>query len=106
MFKLSKLPLELLYIICEYLDTDDLLVLARLNKWYNYHLAMLLSERIDPKDADMKEVPINKERNTTYNIYTNEDRLRYFFYLHKKLLKPAEAAKLANVNPETARKWK
>ncbi|KAG1568890.1 hypothetical protein G6F50_006877 [Rhizopus delemar] len=67
---------------------------------------MLLSERIDPKDADMKEIPINKERNTTYDIYTNEDRLRYFFYLHEKLLKPAEAAKLANVNPETARKWK
>ncbi|CAO3678991.1 unnamed protein product [Rhizopus microsporus] len=39
-------------------------------------------------------------------FYTNEDRLRYFFFLHEKLMKPAEAAKLANVNPETARKWK
>ncbi|KAI8637730.1 hypothetical protein BD408DRAFT_45696 [Parasitella parasitica] len=65
MLKLSKLSLELLYIICEYLDTDDLLVLARLKRWYNYHLAILLSERIDPKDADMKEVPINKKRNAT-----------------------------------------
>ncbi|KAI9279886.1 hypothetical protein BY458DRAFT_553659 [Sporodiniella umbellata] len=66
---------------------------------------MSLSERIHPKDADMKEVPVNKERNTTYG-YASEDLLRFFFYLYKKLLKPAEAAKLVNVNLETARKWK
>ena len=46
MYKLSNLPLELIYIICDYLDTEDLLVLARLNNWYGYHLSMLLSERI------------------------------------------------------------
>lgn len=85
------------------MDTDALLVLAKLNRWCNHHLTTLLSsERIDPKDADMKEVPINKEINMTYDIYTNEDRLRQFFYLHKKLLKPVEAAKPANVNPKTA----
>jgi hypothetical protein len=53
----------------------------------------VIVENEEPKDVDMKEVPINKERNTTYNIYTNEDRLRYFFYLHEKLMKPADAAK-------------
>lgn len=47
MFKLSELPLELLYIICEHLDTEDLLVLARLNRWYSYHLAKSIGERID-----------------------------------------------------------
>jgi hypothetical protein len=47
MFRLSRLPIELLYIIGAYLDTDDLLVLARLNNWYGYHMSSLLSERID-----------------------------------------------------------
>ncbi|KAL7311756.1 hypothetical protein PS15m_009478 [Mucor circinelloides] len=38
--------------------------------------------------------------------YTDEDRRRYFYFIHEHLLKPSEAARLANVNPETARKWK
>lgn len=54
----------------------------------------------------MQEAAFKKKRNSTCNIYTNEDRLRYFFFLHEKLMKPAETVKLANVNPETARKWK
>ena len=29
-----------------------------------------------------------------------------FFFIQEKLMKPAEAAKLTNVNYETARKWK
>lgn len=66
----------------------------------------VIVENEEPKDTDMQEAPVKKERSSTYNIYTNEDRLRYFFFLHEKLMKPAEAAKLANVNPETARKWK
>ena len=61
-------------------------------------------ENKEPKDTDMQEAPVKKESSSTYNIYTNEDRLRYSFFLHEKLMKPAEAAKLANVNPETARK--
>ncbi|KAI8645490.1 hypothetical protein BD408DRAFT_338536, partial [Parasitella parasitica] len=47
-----------------------------------------------------------KERSSACNIYTNEDRLRYFFFLHEKLIKPTGAAKLANINPEAARMWK
>lgn len=54
----------------------------------------------------MQEAPAKKERLSSYNTYTNEDRLRYFFFIQEKLMKPAEAAKLANVNPEAARKWK
>jgi transposase-like protein len=54
----------------------------------------------------MQEAPAKKERLSVYNTYTNEDRLRYFFFIQEKLMKPAEAARLANVNPETARKWK
>lgn len=50
----------------------------------------------------MQEAPVKKERSSTYNIYTNKDSLWYFFFLHEKLTNPAEA----NVNPETARKWK
>lgn len=66
----------------------------------------VIVEHEEPKDADMKEAPTAKERSTAYNVYTDEDRIRYFFFLHEKLMKHSEAAKLANVNPETARKWK
>lgn len=60
----------------------------------------------EPKDTDMQEAPPKKERISTYNTYTDEDRRRYFYFIHERLLKPSEAARLANVNPETARKWK
>lgn len=58
------------------------------------------------KDTEMTEKPIEKERNLVYNIYTVEERQRYFYYLQQRLMKPTEAAKAGNVNPETARKWK
>ncbi|KAG1626021.1 hypothetical protein G6F44_012543 [Rhizopus delemar] len=81
--------------------------LANLTNLHKYiKNKQVIVENEEPKDVDMKEIPVNKERSTTYNTYTNEDRLRYFFFLHEKLMKPADAAKLANVNPETARKWK
>ncbi len=54
----------------------------------------------------MKEAPSKKERATQYNIYTDEDRRRYFYFMSEKLMKPKEAAKAANVNHDTARKWK
>ncbi|KAI8874876.1 hypothetical protein K501DRAFT_164231, partial [Backusella circina FSU 941] len=41
-----------------------------------------------------------------YNVYTLEDRKRYFYFLKEKLMKPKEAASAANVNYDTARKWK
>lgn len=61
---------------------------------------------IDPvKDTDMSEAPVKKERATIYNTYSDEDRIRYFYFIQQKLMKPSEAAKAANVNYETARKW-
>ncbi|KAL0091352.1 Homeodomain-like DNA binding domain-containing transcription factor [Phycomyces blakesleeanus] len=38
--------------------------------------------------------------------YRNEDRQRYPYYTQQKLMKPTEAANVANVNLETGRKWK
>ncbi|KAI9330548.1 hypothetical protein BD770DRAFT_432631 [Pilaira anomala] len=66
----------------------------------------VLTETEAIKDIDMEEVPAKKERATVYNQYSNEDRLRYFYFLHEKLMKPCDAAKAANINYETARKWK
>ncbi|KAI9349919.1 hypothetical protein BD770DRAFT_326751, partial [Pilaira anomala] len=58
------------------------------------------------KDIDMEEAPAKKERATVYNQYSNEDRLKYFYFQHEKLMKPCDAAKAANISYETARKWK
>ncbi|KAL0074858.1 hypothetical protein F4703DRAFT_1723095, partial [Phycomyces blakesleeanus] len=41
-----------------------------------------------------------------YNVYTFEDRKRYFYFLKEKLMKPRQAAIAANVNYDTALKWK
>ncbi|KAI8360707.1 hypothetical protein EDC96DRAFT_414130, partial [Choanephora cucurbitarum] len=54
----------------------------------------------------MEEVTAKKERSRQHNVYALEDRKRYFYYLKKKLMKPREAAQAANVNYDTARKWK
>ncbi|KAI8890715.1 hypothetical protein K501DRAFT_308819 [Backusella circina FSU 941] len=54
----------------------------------------------------MTEAAPKKERTSAYNIYSDEDRRRYFYFIQQKLMKPSEAAKAANVNYETARKWK
>ncbi|KAL7334684.1 hypothetical protein PS15p_200275 [Mucor circinelloides] len=53
----------------------------------------------------MSEAPAKKERATIYNTYSDEDRTRYFYFIQQKLMEPSEAAKAANVNYETARKW-
>lgn len=58
----------------------------------------------DHRNIVKKKVPLEKERTTSYNYYTDKDRLRDFYCIHEKLLKPSEAAKAANVNPETPRK--
>jgi hypothetical protein len=47
MFKLSSLPVEILYLIGNYLDMQDLVTLARLNTWYGYWISIILGERID-----------------------------------------------------------
>lgn len=57
-------------------------------------------------DTVMSEATPRKERPHQYNVYTIEDRKRYFYFLKEKLMKPKEAAKAANVNYDTARKWK
>lgn len=46
MYKLSSLPIEILYMISGFLETKDLITLARLNTWFSYRLSPLLSERI------------------------------------------------------------
>ncbi|KAI7846699.1 hypothetical protein BDC45DRAFT_542629 [Circinella umbellata] len=60
-------------------------------------------EARSPADTEMKEAEPKKERDLQYNIYTFEDRKRYFYFLKEKLMKPKQAA---NVNYDTARKWK
>ncbi|CEP18324.1 hypothetical protein [Parasitella parasitica] len=60
----------------------------------------------EPKDTEMTEAAPKKERTSAYNIYSDEDRRRYFYFIQQKLINPSEAAKAANVNYETARKWK
>ncbi|CEG80286.1 hypothetical protein RMATCC62417_14646 [Rhizopus microsporus] len=69
--------------------------LMNLCKYIKNNKVALGDEEI--KDTDTQEAPNKKKRITTYNIYTNEDRLQYFF-IQEKLMRPTEAAKLANVN--------
>ncbi|KAG2191411.1 hypothetical protein INT47_012674 [Mucor saturninus] len=57
-------------------------------------------------DITMEEASPKKERTLQYNVYTIEDRKRYFYFLKEKLMKPKQAAEAANVNYDTARKWK
>ncbi|CEP16362.1 hypothetical protein [Parasitella parasitica] len=47
MYKLSSLPIEILYKILDNLDTNDIITMARLNSWFSYRLSTLLGERIE-----------------------------------------------------------
>ncbi|CEP17543.1 hypothetical protein [Parasitella parasitica] len=60
----------------------------------------------EPQDIDLQEAPKKKDGTLVYNNYTDEYRLRYFYFFHEKLLKPSEAAKIANFNYEIAQKMK
>ncbi|KAI7905024.1 uncharacterized protein BX663DRAFT_549879 [Cokeromyces recurvatus] len=74
MYTLSSLPIEILYSISNYLDTEDLIVLARLNSWYTYWLSFILSERIEHYvrkegwrihiDILAKSYPLQQDTNT------------------------------------------
>ncbi|KAI8885960.1 hypothetical protein K501DRAFT_178718, partial [Backusella circina FSU 941] len=57
-------------------------------------------------DTEMKEAEPKKERDLQCNVYTLEYRKRYFYFLKEKHMKPKEEASAANVNYDTARKWK
>ncbi|KAG2192802.1 hypothetical protein INT47_005349 [Mucor saturninus] len=57
-------------------------------------------------DITMEEASPKKERTLQYNVYTIEDRKRYLYFLKEKLMKSKQAAEAANVNYDTARKWK
>ncbi|KAI8047012.1 uncharacterized protein B0P05DRAFT_456180, partial [Gilbertella persicaria] len=59
-----------------------------------------------PCDAVMKEPVPKKERTIQYNDYADEDHKRYFYFLKLKIMTLKEAAKAANVNYDTSRKWK
>ncbi|KAI7847118.1 hypothetical protein BDC45DRAFT_578552 [Circinella umbellata] len=61
---------------------------------------------IEVPDVRMKEASVRKERDTEYNVYTEKDRLLYLYFVFEKGMKNKQAAKAANVNPHTARKWK
>jgi transposase len=54
----------------------------------------------------MEEPVLKKERAIQYNVYADEDRMRYFYFLKSKMMTPKGAAKAANVNYDTSRKWK
>ncbi|KAI8070082.1 hypothetical protein BDF21DRAFT_344712, partial [Thamnidium elegans] len=54
----------------------------------------------------MKEAAAKKERESEYNVYTEKDRLLYFYFIFQKGMKHKKAAEAANVNQHTARKWK
>lgn len=47
MYKLSSLPIEILYIITDFLEIEDLVTLGRLNTWYGYWISIVLGERIE-----------------------------------------------------------
>lgn len=46
MYKLSSLPIEILYLIGDFLEIKDLVALGRLNTWYSYWISIILGERI------------------------------------------------------------
>lgn len=72
----------------------------------NFKNKKIVTEIEELKNTDMQEAPIKKDRILTYNIYTDEDHLRYSYFIQETLLKQSEAAKLANINYKAARKWK
>ncbi|KAI8876171.1 hypothetical protein K501DRAFT_262614 [Backusella circina FSU 941] len=46
MYQLSKLPLEVLYSIFDFLEFNDLITLGRLNTWYSYKVSTTITERV------------------------------------------------------------
>lgn len=46
MYKLSSLPIEIVYLIGNFLEIKDLVTLGRLNTWYGYWISIILGERI------------------------------------------------------------
>lgn len=60
----------------------------------------------EANDVEMKEAPTKKERFSTYNTYSDDDHKRYFYFIKEKLMTPSQAVKAANVQYETAQKWK
>lgn len=46
MFRLSSLPIEILYLTAEFLPLQDLVTFCRLNSWYGYWFSIILGEKI------------------------------------------------------------
>jgi hypothetical protein len=46
MYRLSKLPLEVLYAIFDFLEFKDLITVGRLNTWYSYKVSTTITERV------------------------------------------------------------
>lgn len=57
-------------------------------------------------DVTMEEAAVKKERESEYNKYEEKDRLLYLYFVVEKRMTNSAAAKAANVNEHTARKWK
>lgn len=47
MYKLSSLPIEILYLVGDFLELQDLVTVGRLNSWYSYLFSIVLGERIN-----------------------------------------------------------
>jgi hypothetical protein len=61
-----------------------------------------LQFEVNECDVVMEDPQPKKERDTQYNVYTDEDKRRCFFFLNEKLTKPKDVAKAANINYNTA----
>jgi hypothetical protein len=66
----------------------------------------VVTESEEPKDTDMREEFSKKERSAAHNVYSDEDRRRYFYFILEKLMAPSQAAKDVNVDYKTVRKLK
>ena len=51
--------------------------LTDLKKYVKKHVQI---ETATSEDIEMEEVPPKKERSLEYNVYTDEDRRRYFYF--------------------------
>ena len=56
----------------------------------------------EANDVEMKEAQIKKDRLSTHNTYSDDDRKGYFYFIRERLMTPSQAAKAANVHYETA----
>ncbi|KAI8967363.1 hypothetical protein BDF20DRAFT_829651 [Mycotypha africana] len=102
MYRLSELPMEILYTIMECLSTEDILMMARLNTWYGYHLSWILSERIERhvrQDGWRIHIDILAKTHIQKTVATNDNRLKLTPPFTEELLLLSEYSGV--INPYT-----